>query len=718
MVDIITIPDGDTNWGASMRTNLTSLSTAIDALNGAYKKPVSGIPFADLAAAVQASLAKADTAVQSAQLTKDAVGLSNVDNTSDVNKPVSTATQAALDAKVSMSAAGTGSLFYKSNATTVAGIGYAAGAVANTIAQRTAAGTLRAANPTDATDLATKAYVDANSGGGGGTAPAVRAFAAHVGTGVGNNVIFAVNNSMTTVPLDTVDYDTENGFDASSKEYVVKVAGYYDVNAMVRLTDGQGGNNVGVGVGTQNGDFPTFVWGTPTGLRNTVVYARNAYFNVNDRVRLYVYVDNATPAGFANASMTLTLLTGGVLTQNTNNTDQTARDAAAAAQSSANAIGVRFNSPVTLVAAGDANTLQTTGFYRVDPNSANLPVTGSWFYFEVLQHGSNDWVMQRAVGYAGGVGNQVFQRVMEGGSWAAWQRIDAVGKYAKPSDGIPKADLVNTVQASLTKADNSASASDLAAKYTLPSGGVPKADLASAVQTSLSKADTALQSAPVTSVAARTGAVTLSKSDVGLANVDNTSDANKPVSTATATSIATRAPQNLYGTYATRPAASSVSAGTVYYSSNTLETYRSNGSSWQVVGSGGNELGYAEITSNFTTSNATVNSPQDVTGLVISIVVPERPFMLKLLALTQFVSADRDALLRIVDVGTGTDVLEAHGDQQQNTMAFTELFAERRVSGLTPGITKSYKVIALQRPATYTIFGSSTFPATLQAVTV
>lgn len=41
----------------------------------------------------------------------------------------------------------------------------------------------------------------------------------------------------------------------------------------------------------------------------------------------------------------------------------------------------------------------------------------------------------------------------------------------------------------------------------------------------------------VTSVAGRTGAVTLAKSDVGLGNVDNTSDLNKPVSTATSTAI-------------------------------------------------------------------------------------------------------------------------------------------------------------------------------------
>ncbi len=50
---------------------------------------------------------------------------------------------------------------------------------------------------------------------------------------------------------------------------------------------------------------------------------------------------------------------------------------------------------------------------------------------------------------------------------------------------------------------------------------VAKTDLTSDVQTSLEKADSALQSAPVTSVNSKTGAVSLSKSDVGLGNVDN-----------------------------------------------------------------------------------------------------------------------------------------------------------------------------------------------------
>lgn len=48
--------------------------------------------------------------------------------------------------------------------------------------------------------------------------------------------------------------------------------------------------------------------------------------------------------------------------------------------------------------------------------------------------------------------------------------------------------------------------------------------------------------APVTSVAGKTGAVTLAKADVGLGNVDNTADAAKPVSTATQTALDLKAP--------------------------------------------------------------------------------------------------------------------------------------------------------------------------------
>jgi hypothetical protein len=53
--------------------------------------------------------------------------------------------------------------------------------------------------------------------------------------------------------------------------------------------------------------------------------------------------------------------------------------------------------------------------------------------------------------------------------------------------------------------------------------------------------DAILEVGPVRSVAGRTGVVTLAKADVGLGNADNTSDAAKPVSTATQAALDTKA---------------------------------------------------------------------------------------------------------------------------------------------------------------------------------
>ena len=87
--------------------------------------------------------------------------------------------------------------------------------------------------------------------------------------------------------------------------------------------------------------------------------------------------------------------------------------------------------------------------------------------------------------------------------------------------GLVDGNLVQYDSTAQTLKDSGKKISDLAttsqvnAKYTKPGGGIPKTDLASDVQTSLGKADTALQSAPVTSVNGKTGAVQLGASDVG-----------------------------------------------------------------------------------------------------------------------------------------------------------------------------------------------------------
>lgn len=93
-------------------------------------------------------------------------------------------------------------------------------------------------------------------------------------------------------------------------------------------------------------------------------------------------------------------------------------------------------------------------------------------------------------------------------------------------------------------------------KYTKPEGGIPKSHLSSEVQASLDKADTALQSHQTITTGSVNGTISvggtnvsvkglgslayknaLTKSDVGLGNVDNTSDEAKPISAATQTAL-------------------------------------------------------------------------------------------------------------------------------------------------------------------------------------
>ena len=72
------------------------------------------------------------------------------------------------------------------------------------------------------------------------------------------------------------------------------------------------------------------------------------------------------------------------------------------------------------------------------------------------------------------------------------------------------------------KQDKATLEQDVAAKgftkntgtYSKPTGGIPKTDLSDSVQASLGKADTALQTAPVTSVNGKTGAVTLTSDEI------------------------------------------------------------------------------------------------------------------------------------------------------------------------------------------------------------
>lgn len=70
--------------------------------------------------------------------------------------------------------------------------------------------------------------------------------------------------------------------------------------------------------------------------------------------------------------------------------------------------------------------------------------------------------------------------------------------------------------------------------------------------------------ADVLSVAGKTGAVTLDKADVGLGNVDNTSDANKPISTAVQTALDAKQDELTFDSAPTSGSTNPVTSGGVY----------------------------------------------------------------------------------------------------------------------------------------------------------
>lgn len=117
------------------------------------------------------------------------------------------------------------------------------------------------------------------------------------------------------------------------------------------------------------------------------------------------------------------------------------------------------------------------------------------------------------------------------------------GKYSKPDSGIPKSDLATDVQQSLENADAGGTTPDATSSV---KGKVRLAgDLAGSADTPTvpALADKVPTSRTVNGHAL-TGDVVVTKTDVGLGSVDNTSDADKPVSSVVQTALNTKAPSN------------------------------------------------------------------------------------------------------------------------------------------------------------------------------
>lgn len=211
----------------------------------------------------------------------------------------------------------------------------------------------------------------------------------------------------------------------------------------------------------------------------------------------------------------------------------------------------------------------------------------------------------------------------------------------------------------------------------------------------------------VTSVGAAGGVATLDGAgDVPLAQIPDLS-----ASYATVAVAAGKAPLSLTGIYASRPAATAVPSGTVYYCTNIAEQYRSDGTTWTVVGSGGNELGYAQIVTPFSTTSTT---PVPVTGLTSTFVVGERPISLRFTGWMRNVTSGAYCWGYITLDGT---VVRKCGGAYST---YWTADAAVRISGLTPGSTHTL-TMQLAAPlalGTSTIECDSAAPAAIQAVTV
>lgn len=143
------------------------------------------------------------------------------------------------------------------------------------------------------------------------------------------------------------------------------------------------------------------------------------------------------------------------------------------------------------------------------------------------------------------------------------------------------------------------------------------------------------------------------------------------------------------GLYSARPTAVG-NAGLIYYATDVRESYRSNGTTWSVIHGAGNELGYAERTSTFTTTSLTL---VDVPGMSVTFTAGERPVSINFgSTLRNQTSGEFTRLALILDGSPVAQLLT------QNTQYYG-LSRQFRASGFTPGTSHTAKIQVLTTAA-------------------
>lgn len=202
---------------------------------------------------------------------------------------------------------------------------------------------------------------------------------------------------------------------------------------------------------------------------------------------------------------------------------------------------------------------------------------------------------------------------------------------------------------------------------------------------------TALDAAYITTnaqVAAIISAVGASKTALDAAYITTNAQVAAFVTGAGATKTALDTaynPHNLRGTYAARPAATAVPVGSIYYATNVPEMYYSDGATWSVVGSGGNELASASVLGTQTTTST---SAVDIPGVTCTFVVGERPIIVRFNGSVN--NGTLGAVTVIYIVINGVTVTQGAYTPYAAAKDI-HLEIDARKSGLTPGNTYTAK---------------------------
>ena len=520
----------------------TAIQTALDA-----KASISDV-------ALKAPLASPTFTGTVSGITATMIGLGNIDNTSDANKPLSTATQTALDAKASNS-----DVALKAPIASPTFTGTVSGITASMVALGNADNTSDANKPVS---TATQTALDAQASNSDVALKAPLASPTFTGTvsGISKSMVGLANVDNTTDFLNPVSTATQAALDAKASNS--------DVALKAPLAS------------------PTFT-GTVSGITATMVGLGNVD-NTSDATK------NAATVTLTNKTLTSPVInspTGIVKADvglsNVDNTSDASKPVSTATQTAldlkASNSDVALKAPLaspTFTGTVSGITATMVGLANVDntsdatKNAATGTLTNKTLTSPVIN--SPTGIVKADVGLSNVDNTSDASKPV---STATQSALDAKAPLASPTftgtvSGISKSmvglanvdnttDLLKPVStATQTALDAKASNSDVALKAPLASPtftgtvsgitasmvGLGNADntsdankpVSTATQTALdakaSNSDVALK-APLASPTFTGTVAGITKSMVGLGNVDNTTDAGKPVSTATQTAL-------------------------------------------------------------------------------------------------------------------------------------------------------------------------------------